>query len=56
MAAPSSSFRRLRHARRAVQILTLCQTGKLERPIMVLMYGTSYWQEIVDFRRWRVTE
>jgi hypothetical protein len=32
------------------EILTLCQTRKLDRPIMVLMYGTSYWQEIVDFR------
>src|SRR5262249_31946528 len=31
------------------EILTLCQTGKLARPILVLMYGTSYWREIVDF-------
>jgi uncharacterized protein (TIGR00730 family) len=31
------------------EILTLCQTGKLERPILVLMYGSSYWREIVDF-------
>jgi uncharacterized protein (TIGR00730 family) len=32
------------------EILTLCQTRKLERPIQVLMYGASYWHEIVDFR------
>jgi uncharacterized protein (TIGR00730 family) len=31
------------------EILTLCQTRKLERPIVTLMYGTSYWREIVDF-------
>ena len=29
--------------------MTLCQTRKLERPILTLMYGTSYWREIVDF-------
>jgi len=31
------------------EILTLCQTGKLARPIVVLLYGTSFWREIVDF-------
>jgi uncharacterized protein (TIGR00730 family) len=31
------------------EILTLCQTRKLERPITVLMYGPTYWREIVDF-------
>jgi len=31
------------------EILTLCQTRKLERPIVTLLYGTSYWQEIVSF-------
>jgi len=31
------------------EILTLCQTGKLDRPIRVLLYGGSYWREIVDF-------
>ena len=32
------------------EILTLCQTGKLARPIATLLYGSSYWNEIVDFR------
>lgn len=31
------------------EILTLCQTRKLERPIVTLLYGPSYWQEIVNF-------
>ena len=31
------------------EILTLCQTGKLTRRIVVLMYGSAYWREIVDF-------
>jgi uncharacterized protein (TIGR00730 family) len=31
------------------EILTLCQTRKLERPILTVLYGTSYWNEIVDF-------
>lgn len=31
------------------EILTLSQTRKLSRPILVLLYGQSYWQEIVDF-------
>jgi uncharacterized protein (TIGR00730 family) len=32
------------------EILTLCQTGKLARPITTLIYGTAYWRDIVDFR------
>ncbi len=31
------------------EILTLAQTGKLERQVPVLLYGSSYWKEIVDF-------
>src|ERR1051326_4372481 len=31
------------------EILTLCQTRKLERPISILMYGPDYWREIVNF-------
>jgi uncharacterized protein (TIGR00730 family) len=31
------------------EILTLCQTRKLGRPIVTLMYGSSYWHEIVNF-------
>ena len=31
------------------EILTLCQTRKLDRPIVTLLYGPSYWQEIVNF-------
>ena len=31
------------------EILTLCQTRKLARPIAILIYGTDYWREIVDF-------
>lgn len=31
------------------EILTLCQTKKLPRPVPVLLYGRSYWQEIINF-------
>ncbi|HXJ37316.1 MAG TPA: TIGR00730 family Rossman fold protein [Candidatus Eisenbacteria bacterium] len=31
------------------EILTLCQTRKLERPIVTVMYGSTYWNEIVNF-------
>jgi len=32
-----------------MEILTLAQTGKLARPVPVILYGESYWREIVDF-------
>ena len=31
------------------EILTLAQTRKLERPIPVFLYGSSYWREVVNF-------
>ncbi len=35
------------------EILTLAQTRKLSRPIPVILYGSSYWREIVDFEALR---
>jgi len=32
-----------------MEMLVLSQTGKLARRIPVLLYGSTYWQEIVDF-------
>ncbi|MGA9652918.1 MAG: LOG family protein, partial [Polyangia bacterium] len=31
------------------EILTLAQTHKLDRRIMVLLFGESYWKEIINF-------
>jgi uncharacterized protein (TIGR00730 family) len=31
------------------EILTLAQTKKIERPIPVVLYGSSYWNEIINF-------
>jgi hypothetical protein len=31
------------------EILTLAQTRKLDRPIPVFLYGSAYWNEVVDF-------
>jgi uncharacterized protein (TIGR00730 family) len=31
------------------ELLTLSQTGKLDRPVMIVLYGSDYWREIVDF-------
>ena len=31
------------------EIVTLAQTRKLDRQIFILMYGSSYWREIINF-------
>lgn len=31
------------------EFLTLSQTGKIDPPVATLLYGTKYWNEIVDF-------
>ncbi len=31
------------------ELLTLVQTGKLDRRIPILLYGSSYWNEIINF-------
>jgi uncharacterized protein (TIGR00730 family) len=31
------------------ELLTLTQTGKLERRIPILLYGSSFWKEIINF-------
>jgi uncharacterized protein (TIGR00730 family) len=32
-----------------MEVLTLQQTGKLARPTPVLLYGSTYWKEIINF-------
>jgi uncharacterized protein (TIGR00730 family) len=31
------------------ELLTLAQTRKLDRPIRIVLYGSAFWNEIVDF-------
>ena len=31
------------------EILTLMQTGKIDRRIPIVLYGSDYWNEIIDF-------
>ncbi|HEY4055017.1 MAG TPA: TIGR00730 family Rossman fold protein [Kofleriaceae bacterium] len=31
------------------EILTLVQTGKIDRKIVILLYGSEYWKEIINF-------
>jgi uncharacterized protein (TIGR00730 family) len=31
------------------EFLTLSQTGKIDPPVATLLYGTRYWNEIIDF-------
>jgi uncharacterized protein (TIGR00730 family) len=32
-----------------MEVLTLAQTRKLERQVPVILYGSSYWREIINF-------
>jgi uncharacterized protein (TIGR00730 family) len=32
-----------------MEILTLRQTGKLDRRIAILLYGSQFWREVIDF-------
>jgi uncharacterized protein (TIGR00730 family) len=31
------------------EFLTLAQTSKLDRPLKILLYGPSYWKEVINF-------
>ena len=31
------------------ELLTLTQTGKLDRPIPILLYGSAFWKEVINF-------
>ncbi|WP_456439373.1 LOG family protein [Caldithrix abyssi] len=38
-----------------MEVLTLLQTGKIHRPLPIVVFGQDYWQEIIDFEamaRW----
>ena len=32
-----------------MEVLTLVQTGKFDRKIVIVLYGTTYWKDIVNF-------
>lgn len=32
-----------------MEILTLAQTKKIERDIIIILYGTKYWDKVIDF-------
>ncbi len=32
------------------EILTLVQTQKIRKPIVILLYGTSFWNEVINFK------
>jgi len=32
-----------------MEVLTLAQTGKLSRTLPIILYGTEYWNEIINF-------
>ena len=32
-----------------MEILTLMQTEKIDRRIPVVLYGSAYWNEVIDF-------
>ncbi len=31
------------------ELLTLCQTGKLDKKMVILLYGSDYWKEVINF-------
>jgi len=49
MAGRSCLPRRFGTLDELTEILTLAQTGKLDRSIVILLYGSSYWKEILNF-------